>query len=136
MQISEILSEQEVRHPTTMDKHGLPCLRVLKYGRTTGWTWGISNEIRSCCNLPYEDCDAGPSTEWLIIAGKDRRTADFGDSGAVVIDLSGRVGGLLHSVSELQDKAYATPIEWLLKDIAKTTNLEVSILGSSTKFSP
>lgn len=136
LEVCEILAEQEVRKPTTTDMDGDPLMKVLKHGRTTGWTCGVSNEIRSCCNLTYEDCDAVVSTEWLILYEINQTLADFGDSGAVVMDLSGRVGGLLHTVSNMKDKAYATPIEWLLKDIAKATNLEVSILGSSTEFGP
>ena len=64
-------------------------LRVVKNGRTTGWTAGISNEIRTDCRVNGLDTE-----EWCILSGTEYPFASPGDSGALVVDSDGRPGGL------------------------------------------
>lgn len=57
-----------------------------------------------------------------------------GDSGSCIWDMAGRVAGILTSGTgagdeEINDITYATPIEWLLKDIT----LKLGAVSSSSK---
>ncbi|KAH7226268.1 hypothetical protein BKA60DRAFT_555747 [Fusarium oxysporum] len=104
-----------------------PAMVVAKFGRTTGLTFGIANEVKSVIRtiMPGEEII---SEEWCIVGHKKRGqrrdvfSAD-GDSGSCILDVHGRVAGLLTSGKEAgngstdKDITYATPIEWLLKDI-------------------
>ncbi|RFU34840.1 hypothetical protein B7463_g1458, partial [Scytalidium lignicola] len=99
--------------------------RVLKHGRTSGWTGGSLNQIRS-------DCRRGSLiTTELCIVNLPSATAfsSPGDSGSLVFDEGGRVVGMLHSGNNIGEEpktysneiTYASPMEWLLEDIKKET---------------
>jgi len=93
---------------------------VIKRGNTTGLTVGRANDICShACN--YYDCDkAETSKEWAIFPF-DSKSGAFsakGDSGSVIVDDLGRIGGLLTGgagAMPSSDITYATPISFLLK---------------------
>jgi hypothetical protein len=47
--LTEIVTLQEVLNPGFTDTDGMTRFGVIKYGRSTSWTAGISNELRSDC---------------------------------------------------------------------------------------
>ena len=113
----------EMRHPKTFDRNNSPALSVLKRGRTTGVTCGVANEVESYVRTYFPENRSFESKEWAII-GYDK-TSPFsveGDSGALVVDAEGRMGGMLTGGSgslETTDVTYATPIVALLQDMHK-----------------
>ncbi len=70
---------------------------VVKHGSATGLTIGRGNDIRSCIRNYYEDGTTDYSMEWAIVPFDDKSGAFSapGDSGAVVADGSGRIGGII-----------------------------------------
>lgn len=61
-----------------------------------------------------------------------------GDSGACVLDLEGKIVGMLHSGNGENppfgaEITYVTPMEWLLKDIKETLNTENVVIEKSEK---
>ncbi|KAJ9414973.1 hypothetical protein QL093DRAFT_2105520 [Fusarium oxysporum] len=101
-----------------------PGLVVLKHGRTTGFTIGRANGVHSVLRHAFEIAEEVISSEWCIV-GLGNAFSDRGDSGAVVFDLEGRVGGMITAGLRKQDNAdgfdvtYATPMQWLLDDIKR-----------------
>jgi len=112
------------------------CFNVIKHGSASGLTFGISNNIHSYthddfgemarprkewCILPYDKFKAFPTSPPFPHPSKYLHFfSDYGDSGSVIVDGRGRIGGLLtggsiHKVNESPvDVTYATPIEFLL----------------------
>jgi hypothetical protein len=91
--------------------------RVVKYGRTTGWTAAELNGLRSdhregnIRTLELLAIDLPGSPEW--------RFAFDGDSGSVVFNYKGQVVGILWGGDSIGSRwgTYITPIAWLFKDI-------------------
>ena len=131
------ISVEEMAHPTMRDPNGDPCLMVIKNGSTTGVTIGRANGIRSYQRIDVDGLDVGEriSKEWAIIP-YDNKSAAFsalGDSGAVVVDGRGRIGGLLTGgagIIKSFDTSYATPAEFLLKGIKANGFPDVYISSS------
>jgi hypothetical protein len=76
-------------------QHNDPCIMVIKRGRTTGLTVGRPNNIWSYTLNYFRYSDFGVSEEWSILPF-DKRSGAFsamGDSGSVVVDGAGRIGG-------------------------------------------
>ncbi|KAM5347227.1 hypothetical protein ACJ41O_010232 [Fusarium nematophilum] len=121
------ISEAEMKNPReeakTIDE---PAILVAKYGRTTNFTVGLANNVKSLTRKPIGGTTF-LSEEWCIIGQRrvNGRRVDFswdGDSGSCVWDLGGRIGGMLTGGNGDKtnggfDVSYVTPIEWLLKDI-------------------
>ncbi|OBT57012.1 hypothetical protein VE04_03122 [Pseudogymnoascus sp. 24MN13] len=106
------------------DHKGQESLRVVKHGRTSGWTSGSLNEIRSDC------CLGKKTTEYCVVnvPGLNRFSYE-GDSGSCVLDLDGRIVGMLHSGNGTGlpfglEITYVAPFEWLLQDIKETLGTE------------
>jgi hypothetical protein len=97
LRLKGTIPDQDMCHPPALDSNGEPCLMVVKHGNTTGLTIGRANDIRSCvCNY-YEDGTTDFSMEWAILPF-DNKSGAFsapGDSGAVVADGGGRIGGII-----------------------------------------
>ncbi len=109
----------EMRHPITFDENNSPVLSVLKRGRTTGVTCGIANEVESYVRTYSSEIGSFESKEWAIL-GYDKSSSPFSDSGALVVDAEGRMGGMLTGGSGFSakiDVTYATPIVALLQDM-------------------
>jgi hypothetical protein len=110
------IPDEEMRHPTSFDH---PCLMVIKRGSTTGLTVGRANNIISYVRH-YLGLEAKASKEWAILPrdSKSGVFSDKGDSGSVIVDGRGRIGGLLTGgagATDSTDVTYATPISFLLK---------------------
>ena len=104
-------------------------LVVLKYGGATNLTIGRANNFASYARYYFKDDKgnvfSGTSKEWPILpyydSSRRERFSSFsepGDSGSVIVDDRGRIGGLLTGGAGDErdfDIAYATPIGFLLE---------------------
>ncbi|RDX51398.1 hypothetical protein OH76DRAFT_1454946 [Lentinus brumalis] len=102
------LTEDDMRHPNMLDKHGEECLIVVKNfsgsGVTVGQAIGVFSYVRE---------------EWAILPYDHKRHlgafSAAGDSGSVIADGRGRFGGLLTGAAGAVtnrsdfDITYATP---------------------------
>ncbi|KAH7889041.1 hypothetical protein F5I97DRAFT_1935411 [Phlebopus sp. FC_14] len=110
-----------MRKPTMYDQDGERCLMVLKNGRTTKLTVGRANNILSFTRKYLSD-DDGISMAWAILPFDDK-SGPFsakGDSGSVVVDGVGRIGGILtcgSSATDISDVTYVTPLSFVLETI-------------------
>ena len=90
---------------------------LQKRGRSTGVTFGTTNEILSVVRR----CSAAVvSKELWILSSIWKPFSEEGDSGSAVFDLKGRIAGMMTSrigLAASADVTYATPIDWLLRDI-------------------
>jgi len=120
LKLHDTLSVDEMRHPQTVDQDGEKCIMVLKNGSKTNLTFGRANNIFSYTRYHFENSPGIISKEWAILPA-DSKSGPFsapGDSGSVIVDGSGRIGGLLTSgggATETSDITYATPISFILE---------------------
>ena len=108
------IPDEEMRRPTLLDQNDEPCLVVIKDGSTSG--------VMSYVREYFDDGSHETSKEWAILPYNTKSGAFSapGDSGAVIVDGLGRVGGLLTSgagITPSSDITYATPITFLVKSI-------------------
>ncbi|KAK0218117.1 hypothetical protein IW262DRAFT_1117502 [Armillaria fumosa] len=121
LRLKGTIPDEEMRHPTALGQNNDPCLMVMKRGNTTGLTVGRANDICSYARYCYNGDIAETSKEWAILPfdSKSGAFSDKGDSGSVIVDSQGRIGGLLTGgtvgVMPSFDLTYATPISFLLK---------------------
>jgi hypothetical protein len=115
------IKDAEMRNPSKYDK-ARDCIIVLKRGRTTGLTVGRANNIISYTRTYFSGTLTGVSKEWAIMPF-DKNSGPFsaqGDSGAVVVDSKGRIGGILTAgggITNATDITFVTPIEFVLTAI-------------------
>ncbi|THV02724.1 hypothetical protein K435DRAFT_836237 [Dendrothele bispora CBS 962.96] len=122
LRLKGTIPDNEMRHPTAFDQNGEPCLVVIKRGNATGLTVGRATNICSYVRY-YNDGmrSSEPSKEWTILPfdSKSGSFSDKGDSGSVIVDGRGRMGGLLiggtGKNTQCLDLTYATPIDFLLR---------------------
>ena len=112
-----------MRNPDTWDSNGEPCLLFVENGNATGTTIGRANGIFSIVRDYFNDMSVNQtSLEWGII-NYDSQSEVFsepGDSGSVIADIRGRIGGMLTGGSgktRSSDLTYAMPFWWLLRCI-------------------
>ncbi|KAJ7439344.1 hypothetical protein FB451DRAFT_1302210 [Mycena latifolia] len=122
LRLKGTISDEEMRYPTARDQNDEPCLMVIKRGNTTGLTVGRANDICSYTRNYYGDDTAKISKEWAILPldYKSGAFSDKGDSGSVIVDGLGRIGGLLTGgagATTSSDITYATPISFLLRSM-------------------
>ncbi|KDQ11235.1 hypothetical protein BOTBODRAFT_87441, partial [Botryobasidium botryosum FD-172 SS1] len=121
LKLGGTIPDDEMRCPTAPDHNGNMCLMVLKRGNATGLTIGCANSIFSYARRYHEDGTTSTSKEWAILPFDSKSGNPFsakGDSGSVVVDGLGRMGGLLTGgagTSSSTDLTYATPINFLLR---------------------
>ncbi|OAA60563.1 Peptidase cysteine/serine, trypsin-like protein [Niveomyces insectorum RCEF 264] len=125
----------EMTKPWMLDGNGHECILVCKHGSATGLTFGAASEVKSIVRA-----NGDTNMEWAVagLSTNDKRFVPAfsaaGDSGAVVFDIKGRVGGLLTGGAttgvgdHIRDVSYVTPAEWLLKDIEETLGQEVKLV--------
>jgi hypothetical protein len=85
-----------------LDKDVESCVSVGKRGMRTGLTWGFVDSIMTVARRPSRNCTKLTALEWPIYA-LDRHSAPFsdrGDSGSIIFNATGRVGGMLTVVRE------------------------------------
>jgi hypothetical protein len=123
--VQGVITEDELRRPQMQDADGEPCLFVIKRGCTTGTTIGRATGIKSFVREYLPDGTHRTSMEWAIL-GYDQKSRAFsapGDSGAIIVDGEGRMGGLLTGGTGKMDDTditYGTPFYWLLEECIKT----------------
>ncbi|KAJ7760931.1 hypothetical protein B0H16DRAFT_1661939 [Mycena metata] len=96
---------------------------VLKRGAASDLTLGRANTLVSYVREYTATNEIrGTSKEWAILPYSEgsRAFSRPGDSGAVIVDGSGRIGGLLtggtgRTPKEASDIAYATPIDFIME---------------------
>ncbi|KZT19660.1 hypothetical protein NEOLEDRAFT_1158983 [Neolentinus lepideus HHB14362 ss-1] len=102
-----MISRELMHRPDMLDHDNEPCLIVIKNGNATGVTIGRATGLFS-----FE------SKEWAIY-NYDKNSGVFsapGDSGSIVVDGLGRIGGLLTGgagKTETSDVTYVAPMFWL-----------------------
>ncbi|KAH9053062.1 hypothetical protein EDB87DRAFT_1676932 [Lactarius vividus] len=113
------ITDNEMRKATMYDRDNKPCIIVLKRGRTTGLTVGRANNVFSCTRKYFGDNNTGISKDWVVLPFDNshrNRSGDFsakGDSGSVVVDGAGGIGGLITGGAGKADRVdftYVTPI--------------------------
>jgi hypothetical protein len=109
------------------DMNGEPCLIVAKNGPMSGLTWGRASEVESVKRTDFEEL----SREWCVVelVGHQPFSAK-GDSGSIVFDLNGRIGGMMTSGAGLNDRldtTYVTPMVRLLSDIREQFKIPIHI---------
>jgi hypothetical protein len=117
-----VIKEDELRSPQMRDADGEQCLIVVKSGLTTGVTIGRATGIKSFVRKYFLNSTHETSMEWAILPydNKSGAFSDGGDSGAIIVDGKGRIGGLLTGgtgPTASTDITYATPFYWLLERI-------------------
>jgi hypothetical protein len=120
LKLSGTISIDEMRRPQMVDEDGRKCIMVLKKSNKTGLTIGRANAVFSYTRYHFENSPGIISKEWAIFPA-DKKSGPFstpGDSGSVIVDGSGRFGGLLtggSGATETPDVTYATPISVVLE---------------------
>ena len=117
--LKDTIPDKEMRHPTALDENDNPSLMVLKRGHTSGLTVGRANDVFSYVRNYYNDNKVQTSKEWAILpfSSRSRAFSEEGDSGSVIVDGLGRIGGLLTSGAGTTpdlDITYATPVNFIL----------------------
>lgn len=107
------------------DVEGDPSLLVVKNGSATGTTIGRANGALSIIR-EYSPDDVSryqTSMAWGIFNYDNNKSEVFsepGDSGSIIVDIRGRIGGMVIGSAgndEASDMTYATPWWWLLERI-------------------
>ena len=122
------ISGHEMRNPEIYNETRDGCIMVLKRGKTTDLTVGRANNIISYTRFSFGGNYIGVSKEWAITPFNNTSGAFSakGDSGSVVVDGAGRIGGLLTGGSGLTDPTdvtYVTPIDFIMTTIRSNTSL-------------
>ncbi|KAH9047194.1 hypothetical protein EDB84DRAFT_524333 [Lactarius hengduanensis] len=130
------ITDNEMRRPIMYDRNDKPCIIVLKRGKTSGLTVGCANNVFSYTRKYLGDNNTGISKEWTVLpfdawtgGSRDFSAKDFsakGDSGSVVVDGAGRIGGLITcgaGKTDSIDVTYVTPIGFILKTIRNNKSL-------------
>jgi hypothetical protein len=149
LRLKGTIPEEHMRLPPKFDTNGVPRprattrgratgkdvsrLRVAKRGSATGLTVGCANNVFSYTRI-YDDSGVacGISKEWAILALNEKSGvfSAKGDSGSVVVDSNGRLGGLITSgagSAGAYDITYATPISFVLKRMQESGLREPNI---------
>ncbi|RDB24643.1 hypothetical protein Hypma_008248 [Hypsizygus marmoreus] len=122
LQLRDPISEDLMHHPDMLDNDGESCLLVIKNGNATGVTIGRATGIFSYVREYFSNNTHQTSKEWAILP-YDHKSGVFsapGDSGSIIADGRGRIGGLLTGGAgkmESLDVTYATPFFWLFPRI-------------------
>ena len=120
--LRDIISEELMRHPDMLDHDNEACLLVIKNGNTTGVTIGRATGIFSYVRGYFPNNTHQTSMEWAI-RNYDNKSGVFsapGDSGSIIVNGLGRIGGLLAGGSGKtgsSDITYVTPWFWLFQRI-------------------
>ena len=121
--LRDLISEDLMHNPDMVDQDGEPCLSVIKDGMATGLTIGRPTGVFSYVRKYFSNNTHQTSMEWAILP-YDHKSGPFsalGDSGSIIADGHGRIGGLLTGGAGNRTKdydiTYATPFFWLFPRI-------------------
>jgi hypothetical protein len=137
LRLNGTIPDTDMRKPTSLDQTDEQCLMVIKRGSSSGVTIGRANNILSYKRKYYGDESNDPSKdtskEWAIFSydSKSGAFSDYGDSGSIIVDGLGRIGGLVTggngSQTASSDITYATPITFLLKRMQENGLLKPNV---------
>lgn len=118
LQLQDVVKEDELRHPTELDKNSEECIIVVKNGNTIGRATGIESFVRE-----YSEHGIRATSMAVAIYPHSQKDGAFsapGDSGSVIADANGRIVGILQVTggacktdSSNSDVSYATPYYWV-----------------------
>jgi hypothetical protein len=120
--LRDLIPEDLMHNPDMLDHDGEACLLVIKNGNTTGVTIGCATGVFSYVREYFSNNTHQTSMEWAILP-YDHKSDVFsapGDSGSIIVDGCGRIGGLLTGSAgktESSDITYASPFFWLFPRI-------------------
>ena len=127
LKLKGMIPNEEMHHP----------MMVIKRGVASGVTIGYANDIRSFVRY-NEHAYGQTSKEWAIFSFGHNSGAfsKAGDSGSVIVDGLGRLGGLLtggtkDSKSPENDITYATPMGFILRRMEENGLHKPQILTAS-----
>src|SRR6266699_1887053 len=116
-----VIEEDELRRPKVLDANNEPCLLVIMSGCATSVTTGRATGVMSFVRECFENSTLQTSMEWAILPyDKSSTFSAPGDSGAIIFDGHGCIGGLLTGGADqtvTSDVTYGTPFYWLLQRI-------------------
>ena len=118
LKLQDVVGEDELRHPTVLDKRRLESFFVLKDGNATGFTMGRASGFESFVR-EYDNNVIRSTSMMMAIhpyCQEDGKFSAPGDSGSVVADRDGRIVGILTGGAGNEgnyDVSYATPYYWL-----------------------
>ncbi|KAJ3912719.1 hypothetical protein F5877DRAFT_53614 [Lentinula edodes] len=121
--LESIIPDSLMHTPDMWDVNHEPCLVVVKNGNATGTTYGRANGPFSIVRTYFLDMSIHQtSMEWGIMnyGYKVGVFSEPGDSGSIIADLRGRIGGMITGGAghtKGSDLTYATPFWWLLERI-------------------
>ena len=125
LKLDGCIPEDDMKHPKMKDINDE--LIVAKRGPITGVTWGRANEVKSVRRIDPEVT----SREWCVVGlAAGQPFSARGDSGSIVFDLKGRIGGIMTAgagLTERVDTTYVTPMDWLLSDIKEQLKMPIHI---------
>lgn len=128
LQLRVTIGVAEMKNPQALDENGEATLVVMKRGRSSGLTVGRANTVESRRRTVARGVTK-ISREWCILGeGRNIAFSQKGDSGAIIVDGTGRIGGLLTGGDGTWvDITYATPFEWILQRIKALLGEEVHL---------
>lgn len=118
LQLRDVVKEDELRHPTTLDANGEECLIVVKNGNATSVTIGRATGIESFIR-EYDENGIHSTSMAIAIYSYSQKDGAFsapGDSGSVIADAKGRIVGILIGGAGKKDSidvTYASPYYWI-----------------------
>ncbi|KAF5243814.1 hypothetical protein FANTH_8008 [Fusarium anthophilum] len=99
--LTRTVQEFEIKIPNEASRslENQRAMVVAKFGRSTSLTFVVANEVKSVCRVPVLGQEF-ISEEWCILGHKKRGQcrrpfSEDGDSGSCILDMYGRVGGML-----------------------------------------
>ncbi|KAJ6260578.1 hypothetical protein Dda_4804 [Drechslerella dactyloides] len=116
-----VMSESEIKNPST-EIRGSEGILVMLNGKESGVTVGRAGGCESYCRDYFRNGKTQTSIEWPVHAYRGKAFSQQGDSGSIIVDGRGRIGGFLTagaSKAESTDISYATPFFWILDHIKK-----------------
>ena len=122
LQVEGVLSADQISNPQQVDFNGKRCRMVCKNGGSTGTTIGRLASMESFIRTYAADGRKQTSRELAVHAysNRDGVFSARGDSGAIVVDLEGKIAGMLVAgagTTEDTDITYLTPYWWIEKQI-------------------
>ena len=113
-----MITEERMCETDMLDHDKEACLLVIKNGNATNVTIGRATGIFSsfATTTPVRSRWSGPSASDCNYDNSSGVSSAPGDSGSIIVDGLGRIGGLLTGGTgraETSDVTYATPMWWL-----------------------
>jgi len=124
LKLEGVIPIEEMAHPTALNRDSRRCITVIKRGAATHLTIGYALGFSAYRRHPGGGIE-GISKEWAIeplFSDENEIFSVGGDSGSVIVDGHGRIGGLLTSgsgrpLANSIDITYATPVSFILERI-------------------